>query len=110
MGVAALAIDGGVVALARSEAQRAADAGALAGAVALKHEAGDAVAWAKTTAEQNRVCGGAGDVEVIAGETVTVTVTRTCQTAVAGLFGHPTFQAGARASAGVNAGHVRLVE
>lgn len=84
LGAAALAVDLGMLMTARSEAQRAADGAALAGAGSLIYQPNDARqarAWAKEYASRNQVRGVQvtlrdSDIDVI-GETVRVRVLRT---------------------------------
>jgi hypothetical protein len=71
LALGALVVDLGLAFVARTAAQGAADAGALAGALAFTFPGGDSVhlaeAWARETAGQNTILGGAitaGDVTV----------------------------------------------
>lgn len=129
----AFVVDTGWFYVARNEAQNAADAGALAGAVSLLHvddEDGatkllEAEAAARELARLNLVCGQAPDVAVswptlpactpgpVHGRPtcLAVQVTRTCSTLAMGIVGVSTFHAGAYAAgwADLEARHVRLV-
>lgn len=96
VGVSALAIDLGMLYVARSEAQQAAEAGALAGASRYVSTNGDdaaATATAREFAEKHTILDEpvsvpAEDVEVVAGEDkVRVTVTRDVQTHFARILG-----------------------
>lgn len=62
-----LTLDVSLLMVARNEAQNAADAGALAGAVSLLHDTGDAESEARAFASANRILNAAP-------ETITVTV------------------------------------
>jgi len=122
MAATTLAIDVGMFMTARSQAQNAADAGALAGAVALvfndynnRTATGPAVTSAKNTALSNKVAGAvpsvkSSDVEFPLGPTglnnrVKVTVYRTAvrenavKTLIGGIFGVDTADIVARATA-----------
>lgn len=85
IGVAALAVDLGMLMTARSEAQRAADGSALAGAASLIYNPSDlaqARQWAKQYASRNDVRGAQivlrdQDIDVILPDTVRVRVLRT---------------------------------
>jgi Flp pilus assembly protein TadG len=120
-----LAIDVGMLMTARSQAQNSADAGALAGAVALAFDdyddrsaSGPSVTGAINRAEANEVMGGtvsvnAGDVEFLNDDAglpnqVRVTVRRTSErgnpltTFIASIFGMPTADIAAVATAEVS--------
>lgn len=85
IGIAALAVDMGMLMTARSEAQRTADGAALAGAASLIYKPGDpnqARQWAKQYASQNHVRGRQivlrdQDIDVILPDRVRVRVLRT---------------------------------
>jgi Flp pilus assembly protein TadG len=110
MGSAAIAIDLGMLQSARAEAQRAADAAALAGASEylepLPTETG-AEARARDFAGRNRVMGKSGDAEVLevdvdhAAQRVTVRIQHTHDTWFARILGINTADVGAIAAARV---------
>lgn len=101
MGAMALGIDGGNMYLQRRRMQQAADSGALAGAevLALEGSTEQVIAAANEYAIDRNNAGSADVVVNRVDQTMTVTARKSSSTFFAGVAGHASFQAAARATA-----------